>query len=168
MFHITAVLIYITAVLRYISALQQKERMDSFKTENYKLKRLIQTKTPMSNYKIPISPDDNLSEVEPKQLQLGLEYRFVNKNRGLKKKLAANLETIASQASPFVDQTKLENFHEFLRAYTGIFTKNVHATKDYIYKSLKTLIKNKYLVVISGDKDLCVFILKRSDYDKKL
>ena len=80
MFHITAVLIYITAVLRYISALQQKERMDSFKTENYKLKRLIQTKTPMSNYKIPISnlSDDNLSEVEPKQLQLGLEYSFVN------------------------------------------------------------------------------------------
>ena len=144
--------------------------MDSFKTENYKLKRLIQTKTPMSNYKIPISnlSDDNLSEVEPKQLQLGLEYSFVNKNRGLKKKLAANLETIASQASPFVDQTKLEDFHEFLRAYTGIFTKNVHATKEYIYKNLKTLIKNKYLVVISGDKDLCVFILKRSDYDKKL
>ena len=99
--------------------------MDSFKTENYKLKRLIQTKTPMSNYNIPMSnlSDDNLSEVEPKQLQLGLEYSFVNKIRGLKKKLAANLETIASQASPFVDQTKLEDFHEFLQAYTGIFTK---------------------------------------------
>ena len=54
--------------------------MDSCKTENYKLKRLIQTKTPMSNYKIPISnlSDDNLSEVEPKQLQLGLKYSFVN------------------------------------------------------------------------------------------
>ena len=57
--------------------------------------------------------------------------------------LAANLETIARQSSPFADQTKLENFHEFSRAYTCIFTKNVDVTKDYTYKTLKTLIKNK-------------------------
>ena len=44
----------ITAVLQYILTLQQKERMESFKTKNYKLKGLIQTKTPMSNYKVPI------------------------------------------------------------------------------------------------------------------
>ena len=50
----------------------------------------------------------------------------------------------------------------------NMFTKNVHATKDYMYKNLKTLIENKDLVVISGDKDSCVVILKRSDYDKKL
>ena len=112
--------------------------------------------------------DYKLSEIQRKQLQLGLEYRFVNKNRDLKKNLAENLEIIASQASPFVDQTKLENFHEILRAYTDIFTKNVQATKDYKYKNLKTLIENKDLVVISGDKDSCVVILKRSDYDKKL
>ena len=78
------------------------------------------------------------------------------------------METIASQASPFVDQTKLEDFHEFLRAYTDIFIKNVHATQDYTYKNLKTLIENKDLVVISGDKDSCVVILKRNDNDKKL
>ena len=82
--------------------------------------------------------------------------------------LAANLETIASQSSPFADQTKLEDFHELLRAYTGIFTKNVDVTKDYAYKTLKTLIKSKYLVAISGDKDSCVVILNRSNSDKKL
>ena len=119
--------------------------MDSIKTKYYKLKRLIQTKTPMSNYKVPIInlSDYKLSEIERKQLQLGLKYSFVNKNRDVKKKLAANLETIASQASPFVDQTKLEYFHESLREYTDIFTKNVHATKDYTYKNLKTLIEKR-------------------------
>ena len=106
--------------------------------------------------------------MERKQLQLGLEYSFVNKNRDLKKNLAANLETIASKTSPFVDQTKLEDFHDFFQAYTDIFTKNVHLTKDYTYKNLKNLIENKDLVVISGDEDSCLVVLKRSDYDKKL
>ena len=64
-----------TALLRCISTLQQKEGMDSFKTKNYKLKRLIQTKTHMSNYKIPI-----INQIKRKQLQLGLEYSFVNEN----------------------------------------------------------------------------------------
>ena len=32
---------------------------------------------------------------------------------------------------------------------------------------MKTLTENKDLVVISGDKDSCVVILKRNDYDKK-
>ena len=104
--------------------------MDSAKTKNYKLKQLIQT--PMSNYKVPIInlSDYNLSETERKQLQLGLEYSFINKNQDLKKNHAANLETRASQASPFVDKTKLEDFHEFLWVYADIFTKNVHTTKD--------------------------------------
>ena len=44
----------------------------------------------------------------------------------------------------------------------------MHATKDYTYKNLKILIENKDLVVISHDKNSCVVILKRSDYDKKL
>ena len=34
--------------------------------------------------------------------------------------------------------------------------------------NLKNLIENKYLVVISGNKDSCTVILKRGDYDKKL
>ena len=78
------------------------------------------------------------------------------------------METIASQASPFVKQTKLEDFHELLWLYTDTFTKNVYATKDYTYKNLKNLIENKDLVVISGNMDSRVVILKRSDYDKNL
>ena len=72
------------------------------------------------------------------------------------------------KGSPFVDQTKVEDFHELLRAYTDIFTKNIHATKDCTYKHLKTLTENKDLLVSSGDKDSCLVILKRSDYDRKL
>ena len=68
----------------------------------------------------------------------------------------------------FVDHTKLEDFREWLQAYADIFTKNIYATKDYTYKNLKNLIENKDLLVISGDKDYCVVILKRGDYDKKL
>ena len=33
---------------------------------------------------------------------------------------------------------------------------------------MKNLIENKDLVVISGDKNSCVVILKRNEYDKKL
>ena len=55
----------------------------------------------------------------------------------------------------------------FLRAYTDIFTKNVHATKDYTYKNVKNLIENKVLVVISREMDSCVVILKRGDCHKK-
>ena len=36
-----------------------------------------------------------------------------------------------------------------------------------MYKNLRNLIENKDLVVVSGDKDSCVVILKRSDYDKE-
>ena len=72
------------------------------------------------------------------------------------------------KGSPFVDQTKVEDFHELLRVYTDIFTRNVHATRDCTYKHLKTLTENKDLVVLSGDKDSCLVILKRSDYDRKL
>ena len=77
------------------------------------------------------------------------------------------METVASQASPFVDQTKLEDFHEFFAGVYRYTTKHAHVTKYYTYKNLKKLIKNKDLVVISGDKDSCIIILKRSDYDKK-
>ena len=109
----------IAAVLRHISTIQQKERMDSFKTKNHKLARLIQAKTPMSNYRVPMINllDYDLSELEHKQLQLGLEYNFVNKNRDLKKYFAAKLEVLAIQELSFVDHTKLEDFNELKKPY---------------------------------------------------
>ena len=121
-------------VLRYISTLQQKEKFDSVKTKNYKLKQMIQIRTVISSYKV------------------GLEchYSFINKNRDPKKNPAADLEMKAGQASSFVGRTKLEDFHKFLQTYTDIFTKNAHATKHYRYNNLKKLTENKNLLIISG------------------
>ena len=122
------------SITTYIDNTKQ-ERMDSPKTKNHKLARVIQAKTPMSNCRVPIInlSDYNLSEVECKQLQLGLEYRFVNKNKDLKKNLAAILETLASQTSSLVDLTKLEDSHQFLWAYTVIFTENIYIYRKRLY-----------------------------------
>ena len=86
----------------------------------------------MSNYKVPIITvsDYKLSEIHWKQLQLGLVNSLANKNRDLQKNLEANLETVASQSPSFVDRNKLEDFYESFWAYTDVFTKSVHATKD--------------------------------------
>ena len=47
-------------------------------------------------------------------------------------------------------------------------TKNIHVKKDFTYRNLKNIIKNDKLVVLSGDKDSCVVIMQRDDYDMKL
>ena len=62
----------------------------------------------------------------------------------------------------------LDNFHEFLKAYVGIFTKNVYATTDYTHKHLKRIIKDPSLVVVSSDKESCVVIRNKSDYQNKM
>ena len=59
---------------------------------------------------------------------MGLEFSLVDKNKHLKKQLA-------DRASDCIHRQNPENFHEFLRAYTDIFTKNVHATKDFTYSN---------------------------------
>ena len=38
-----------------------------------------------------------------------------------------------------LDNDQLENFHEFMRAYTDIFTNNIFTTKDYAYHNLKDI-----------------------------
>ena len=68
----------------------------------------------------------------------------------------------------FANQTKLEDFHEFLRLQIEIIIKNVYATKECTYKNLKNLIENKDPLLISGDKESCLVILRRSAYEKKL
>ena len=53
-----------------------------------------------------------------------------------------------------------EDFHEFLRAYTDIFTKHIYATKDFTYKNLKNIIKDENIAVLSGDKDFSIVIMQ--------
>ena len=52
--------------------------------------------------------------------------------------------------------------------YTDILTNNIYATKDYTYHNLRDMIQNKDIVVVKGDKDSSVAIMKISDYVTKL
>ena len=72
------------------------------------------------------------------------------------------------RASDCVHHKNLEDFHEFLRAYTDIFIKNVDATKNFTYSKLKNIIKNEKLGILSGDKDSLVVLMQQEDYHMKL
>ena len=108
-------------IINHINTLQYKERLASIKTKNKKLKKLIQNNTSASKYKVPIINLSNyeLSGIERKELEMGLEYSFVDKGKRLKQQLAVNMETISNSAIKCVEDNKVE---EFLRAYSEIFT----------------------------------------------
>ena len=42
------------------------------------------------------------------------------------------------------------------------------AAKDHTYKELKTLIQNKDVVILKGDKDSSVVIVNKTDYITKV
>ena len=90
------------------------------------------------------------------------------KIKASKKHLAANFESLADKITDNLDSHKREDFQEFLKAYVDIFTKIVFATTDYTYKHLKRIIKDPNLVVVSGDKESCVVIMNKSDYQNKV
>ena len=105
---------------------------------------------------------------ESKQLNLCLEYSFVEKNENIKNFLAANFESIAYRITDNLQSDQQENFLEFLRAYVDIFSKSVSTTTDYTYKHLKRIINNKNLVVVSGDKESCIVLIDKTDYQDQL
>ena len=105
---------------------------------------------------------------ESKQLNLGLEYNFVDKNKNIKKFLAANFESIADRITNNLQSDQRENFHEFLDAYVDIFTKSAYTTTYCIFKNLKGIVNNKNLLVVSGDKKSCVVLIDKTDYQDKL
>lgn len=49
-----------------------------------------------------------------------------------------------------------------------IFSKNVFPSKDFTYRNLKNIIEVNKLVIVSGDKDLCIVIMEKEDYYNKL
>ena len=92
---------------------------------------------------------------------------YINHNKHIKKNLAANLESVAQKTSIDVDHTQLKEFHEFLRGYTDIFTKNILKTKDFTYHNLKAIINNKNFVMFKEDNDSSVVIMDKLDYVSK-
>ena len=99
---------------------------------------------------------------------MGLEYSLADKNKRLQQQIAVNMETVSHSATKYVEDNKVVDFHELLIAYTDIFTKNIYASKDFTYKNLKNMINNDKLAVVSGDKDSCLVLMTREDYNKKL
>ena len=57
------------------------------------------------------------------------------------------------------------DFHELLRR---IVIKSIYSAKDHPYSNLKRLSEYDALVVIPGDKDICVIILNNVDYVTKM
>ena len=123
----------------------------------------------LTNYSTPIINLSNyyLLIQETQQLKLGWDYCFVDKNKDVRRFLAANMESLADSIKGNIDHKNSEHFHEFLRGYTDIFTNNIYATKDYTDHNLRGIIQNKDIVVVKGDKDSSVVIMKKLDYATK-
>ena len=99
---------------------------------------------------------------------MGLNHCFINEDKNIKKHVTANMESIAYIVSDKVGQTDLEKFHEFLGGHTDIFAKNMISTEDHTYKELKTLICNKDVVILKGDKDSSIVIMNKTDCITKI
>ena len=63
---------------------------------------------------------------------------------------------------------KWEDFHEFLRAYVDLFTKNIYATTDNMYKHLKSVKTDPNVAVVSSYKESCAINMNKIDDDNKL
>ena len=113
-----------------------KQRIESFKKKDKKIYNLLKSKKhTTTNYTVPII---NLSSfilcytdyTEYNQLKFGINHSFVNKDKHMKKHIAADIESLAFSTSECIDQSKLGGFSEFLHACTDVFTNNVLKTKD--------------------------------------
>ena len=146
-------------------------RISSFKTKNKKLIALSNTtKNKINAYVVPVINLSSIqfSEKELNQLSFGFGHSYVEKNKHVRKNLAANFESLAQTVHSEILNEVKEDFHKSLRLSCDIFTKNVYSTKDYTYSNLKWLIKDDTLVVILGDKDSCVIIMDKVDYVTKM
>ena len=92
----------------------------------------------------------------------------MDKNKHIKRNLAANLEVVAEKVTDSLDKEIREDFHEFLRVHTEFLTKNIYSTKDDTYHNLKRIVNDKTLAVVPGDKDSCGIIMERADYMVKM
>ena len=87
------------AIIFSITKSLAKHRYLSFKTKNKKLLNLIRSEkqTDIKHYSARVINKSKyvLSNKEEQQLKLGLKHIFVDKNKNIKKLLAANMERVA-------------------------------------------------------------------------
>ena len=96
-----------------------------------------------------------------------IKHSFKDTNKNIKRLLAGNMERITERVENYLDHDQVENFHEFMHAYTDIFP-NKFATKDYTYHNLIDMIGDKDLVLSNGDKDSSVNVMNRFDMQKMI
>ena len=106
-----------------------------------------------------------MTDTEYGQLKFGLNHSYINKYKIVKKDITIHLESLAYTASEKVKNIQLENFHEFLRSYTDIFSKNVLNSEDFTYKNIKSLIQDQNIVILKGNKDSQAFTNCMHCYD---
>ena len=78
------------------------------------------------------------------------------------------MENVAEAVDKDLDNETWDDFHELLRAYTDILSKNLYFSTDHTYNNLKHLIKDESIAVIPGDKDSAIVIMNKNDYVKKM
>ena len=176
-------------LLKRVETTLRKDIVASLTTKNKKINRMLINKV-IHEERLncpPVAPKDTtskptnaqpvpvinlsvavLSDIELNTLSFGLDHSFVDKNAHVKKHLAASMETVADRVTSFVDNTQKEHLHEFLRANTDIFTKNIYSSKDTTFSNLKALCRDKNIAVVPGDKDSSVVLLNKSDYLEKM
>ena len=121
-------------------------------------------------YDVPVinlSPIE-LNDKDLNQLSFRLNHSYIDKNKYVKENLAANFVSLAQTVDSEILNEEKEDFHDFLRAFCGIFTNNISSAKYSLYSNLKRLIKDDTLVVIPSGKDSCVIIINKVDYVTKM
>ena len=104
-----------------------RKRIDSFIKKKKKRKKKngqINNILPFHNTRLQ-HPIINLSTIHLNQkelntLKMRLDYSFVDKNKHVKKNIAASMENVAEAVDKDLDNENREDFHELLRAYTDI------------------------------------------------
>ena len=89
----------------------------------------------------------------------GLHHCFVDKSKSVKRNIAVELENIAHLVQKDVSSKNMEYFYEYIRKMTNKFTQNIYHTKDDTYRNLRYVIRNKNILLLSGDKDSSVVVL---------
>ena len=159
----------LTRLLKCLSTQNlRRDNIQQFRTKNNKLRRLIR-RTDEVNFVPTVVPVKNLSgfDVDTSCFSKGLRHSFTDKNRFVKRNVAVELEQLAVRVDSNVPSEKKEEFHEFLRSCTDKFAKNVYQDKDDTFKSVLEIKNNEDIVVLSGDKDSSVVLLKKNDYQDK-
>ena len=152
-------------IFRYVYVDLSKENYIQLNTKVRKIKKLKPIKT--FSYSVPIV-NISTQDLNTEPLKFGLHHCFVDKNKYTKQNIAMEMENVATNADKYIADVEKENFHNFLRSSTNIFTKNILQSKDQTFKKLNALRNNKTIVVLSADKESCSIILDRVDYIKKV